>query len=81
MLRIYYIPISNENSVINDQADILDNFLSFRIPWEFWSYVMGDDNRSNDMLDYFTLADNTQCDTAQFYFNFKYPEILGWRKS
>ena len=41
---------------------------------------MEDDNRSNNMLDYFTLGDTTQCDTAQLYFTSKSPEILDWSK-
>ena len=40
MLRIYYIPIRNDSSVINSQADILDDLLPFIIPWKFWSDIM-----------------------------------------
>ena len=32
MSRIYYIPIKNDNYVINAQSDILDNLLPFIIP-------------------------------------------------
>ena len=32
MLRIYSIPISNDNDVINAQAEILDDLLPFSIP-------------------------------------------------
>ena len=65
MLRIYSIPIGNDNSVINSQADTLDDLIPFSIPWIFWSNIMEDYNRINNMLYYFTLGDSTQCDTAQ----------------
>ena len=42
---------------------------------------MKDDNRSNNMLDYFTLGYTNQCNTAQCYFTFKSPEILDWSKA
>ena len=80
MLRIYSIPIINDNSIINAKADILDDLLHFRIPWKFRSYIMEDYNQSNNMLDYFTLGNTTQCDTAHCYFTSKTPEILEWRK-
>ena len=41
---------------------------------------MEDLNWSNNMLDYFTLGDNTQCNISQFYFTYKSPEILYWSK-
>ena len=34
---------------------------------------MEDENRSNNMLDYFTLGDTTQCDTTKCYFTPKFP--------
>ena len=81
MLRIEYIPISNDNYVINAQSDILNDLLPFSIPWKSWSYIMEDDNRSNYMLDYFTLGDNNQYYTARCYFTSKSPEILYQSKS
>ena len=51
MLCIYSIPIRNYNYIIYSQADILDNLPPFSIPWTFWSDIMEDDNRSNNMLD------------------------------
>ena len=71
MLCIYSIPIRNDNSVINYQADIPDDLLSFRIPWTFWSDIMEYYNRSNKLLDYFKLVGTTQCDTAKCYFTSK----------
>ena len=68
MLHIYSIPIRNGKYVINDQADILDDLLPFRIPQKNRSYLMEYDNRSNNMLDYFTLGDNTKYDTYICYF-------------
>ena len=76
ILRIYSIPISNDNSIICAQYDILEDLLPFIIIWTFWSDIMEYDNRSNNMLDYFTLGNNTQCETAKCYFTFKSPEIL-----
>ena len=76
MLRVYYIPIRNDNSVINAQADILYYLLSFSIPWTFWSPLMEDYNRINTMLYYCKLGNSTHCDTSQCYFNSKFPEIL-----
>ena len=35
MLRIYSIPIGNDNSVINAQSDIIYDLLTFGIPWKF----------------------------------------------
>ena len=37
-------------------------------------------NQSNNMLDYFTLGNTTQCDTTKCYFTSKSPEILDWSK-
>ena len=68
MLRIYYIMVRNEKSIISAQSDILDDFLPFRIPWGFWSDIMEDDKQSNTMLDYFMLGDTTQCNTNQYHF-------------
>ena len=81
MLHIYSIPIVNDNYVINDQADILDDLIPFSIPWKSRSDIMEDDNRSNNMLDYFTLGDINQCETDKCYFNSKSPEILDWSKA
>ena len=81
MLRVYYIPISNDNYVIYDQADILDNLLPFRIQWIFWSDIMEYDNQSNNMLDNFTLGDTNQWNTNQCYFISNSPYILDWSKS
>ena len=50
MLCIYSILISNDDSVINYQADILDNLLPFSFPWTFCSDIMEYDNRSNNIL-------------------------------
>ena len=33
------------------------------------------------MLDYFTLGNSTQCNTAHCYFTYKPPEILDWIKA
>ena len=71
MLHIYSIPISNDDSVINDQADILEDLQPFSIPWKLWYGIMEDENRSNTILYYFTLGDTTQCNTAQYYFAYK----------
>ena len=68
MLCIYSRPVSNDNSVINAQTDILDDLLSFSIPWNFLSDIMEYDNRINHMLDYFMLVDTNQYNTVQFYF-------------
>ena len=81
MLHVYSIPIGNDNYVIDDQYDILDDLITFRIPWTFWSNIIEDGNRSNNMLDYFTLGDITQCETDKCYFNSKSPEILDWSKA
>ena len=35
MLRIQSIMIGNDNSIINSQADILDDLIPFSIPWTF----------------------------------------------
>ena len=40
MFRIYSIPISNDNSVINDQSYNLDDLLPFSIPWTFGYDIM-----------------------------------------
>ena len=74
MLRIYYIPISNDNYIIIAQAEILDNSLPFSIPWKFLSYIMEYENRSDKILYYFTLGDTTQYNTAQCYFTSKFPK-------
>ena len=50
MLRVYSIPISHSNSVINAQDDILGDLLPFSIPWKFCSDIMEYENRSNNML-------------------------------
>ena len=42
MLRIYSIPIRNDNSAIHAQADILNDLLPFIIPWTFRSDIMED---------------------------------------
>ena len=73
MLCIYSRPVSNDNSVINAQTDILDDLLSFSIPWNFLSDIMEYDNRINHMLDYFMLVDTNQYNTAQFYFTYMSP--------
>ena len=73
MLRIYSTPISNDNSVDNDQSDILDDLLPFIITWKVWSDIMEDYNRSTNLFDLFNLGDNTQCDTDQCYFAFNPP--------
>ena len=65
MLSVYYIPISNDSSVIYYQSDILNDLLPFSIPWTFWFNIMEDNNRSNNMLDYFMLGYTTQCNTYQ----------------
>ena len=80
MLCIYSIPVSNDNSVISAQADIVDGLLPFRIPWTFMSDAMEDKNRSNNILDYLTLSDTAQCEISQCYFTSKSPEILEWSK-
>ena len=51
MLRIYSIPISNDNSLMNNKAEILDNLIPLRITWTFWFDRMEYDNQSNNMLD------------------------------
>ena len=81
MLRLYYLPIVNDKSFINDQSEILYELLPFSIPWTFWCDIMEDENRSNKKLDYFTLGESTQCDTDQCYFTSKSPEILDWSKA
>ena len=64
MWRKYYIQIRNDNYVINAQSDILEDLLTLIIPRKFQSDIMKDSNRSNNMLDYFKLGNNTQCDTT-----------------
>ena len=66
MFRIYSIPIENDYSVINAQADILDDLLPFRILWKFRSDITENDNRSNNMLDSLKLGDSTQWDNAKY---------------
>ena len=73
--------IGNDNSIINSQADILDDLIPFSIPWKFLHDIMEDDNRSNNMLDYFIFGHSNQCNTAQCYFDSKSPEILYWSKA
>ena len=80
MFRIYSIPSSNDNYAICSQDDILDELQPFRIPCTFWYDILEDDNRINNMLDYLTLGDSTQCDITQCYFTSKFPEILDWSK-
>ena len=76
MSRIYFTPIGNCNYVINGQADMLYDLLTFSLPWTFCSDIMEDDNRSKKLLDYFTLGDSTQRGTAQCYFTSESPEKL-----
>ena len=78
---MYSIPIGNDNSIINAQADMLDYLLPFIIPWTFRSDIMEDDNWSNNILDCFTLGDITQCDTTQCYFTSNPQEILDCSKA
>ena len=80
MLRIYSIPIRNDNSAIHAQSDILNDLLPFIIPWTFWSDTMEDYNQSNNMLDYFTLGGTNQCNISRCYFTSKSPGILDWIK-
>ena len=81
MFHIYSIPISGDNSEIYDQSDILNNLITFIIPWTFRSDIMEDNNSSNSMLDYFTYGDTNQCNTSQCYFSYNPPEILDWSKA
>ena len=81
MLSIYSILISNDNSIINAQNEILDDLLSFIIQCTFRSDILEDDNESNNMLDYFMLGDISQCETAQCNFTSNYSEILYWSKA
>ena len=81
MFHIYSIPISNDIYVINDQDNILDDLLPLSIPWTVWSDIMEDYNRSNNILDYFTLGGSNQCITSQCYFTTNSPEILDWSKA
>ena len=73
MLSIYSIPFINDNDIISAQYGIPDDFLPFIIPWTFWSDIMEDDNRSKNMLYYFTLGNTTQYDTAQCDYAYNYP--------
>ena len=59
MLCIYLIPVSNYNSIISAQSDIINDLLPSIIPRTFWSDIMKYDNRSNNMLDYLNLGDTT----------------------
>ena len=73
--------VSSDNYVIITQYDILNEMLPFSILRTFWSDIMEYDNQSNNMLDYFTLGDTTQWDTAKCYFTSKSPLILDWSKA
>ena len=42
---------------------------------------MEDDNKSNNMLDYFMLGDTNQCKTSQCYFTYNPSYILYWSKA
>ena len=63
MLCMHYIPVSNDNSDISTQSAILGDLLPFIIPCKFRSDIMEYDNQNNNMMDYFTLGDTTQCNT------------------